>query len=118
MSNSYLSRVSTATETLGREFDVWCNVTFWGGKPDQTVSEHAALDALAGKPTGCILCAILSVLVQWQHCPKTLQPGVTTPASAYARAGLCFIALLGAIGMRLDVLTSFVLATVLSWIVV
>jgi len=98
---TYGSRVGGATEGLGETFDKWCNAVFWGGSPDQTVSEHAALDARAGLWPGCILCAVLAVLVQWQHCSKTLDPNASTPTSAYVRAGLCFVILLGLLGSQI-----------------
>jgi hypothetical protein len=101
MSGTYFSQAEAISRTLGRNVDIWCNVVFWNGDPTQTVSEHAALDAQAKRIPGCILCAVLAVLVQWGHCPKTLDPNASTPASAYVRAGLCFIILLGIIGHQL-----------------
>jgi hypothetical protein len=112
--STYLSQVSTASATLGRNFDEWINALF-GGKPDQTCSERTALAAQAGSIPGCIVCALLSVLVQWGHCKATLDPnGPPTPASAYVRAGLCFVLLMGAVGNGLLLLISWTVSHMLS----
>lgn len=52
--------------------DEGLDVLAFDGKADMTVSTHAALAARAGKRWGCVLCAVLSVLVQHDHCEKTL----------------------------------------------
>lgn len=100
---SYLTRVTDQTKSLGRQIDEWANVAIYGGRPGQTVSEHAALDAATGKIGACVLCGLLSVIVQWRHCSRTLDPnGPPTPPAAYVRAGLAFLILFGWVGSAVD----------------
>ena len=101
---SYLSRLRTATADLGaaavplgRQIDIWFNVTALGGRPGQTVSEHAAEDAAAGQRWACVLCQLLNIVVQPKHCQVTLDPNGVTPLSADARAAGAFLVFSGAI---------------------
>ncbi len=99
---AYLTRVAAATQALGRAVDCWANAALYGGNPAQTVSEHAALDALAGKPIGCALCRVLSAIVQPNHCQVTLDPNGKFPTSAAIAVGAAFLLLFGLLGAALD----------------
>ena len=89
--SDYLFRVAEQTETLARDADVEANVVALDGAPGVTVSTHAALAAQRGEWWGVALCAVLSVLVQRDHCVLCLDPAaLPTPASVYVRAGLSF----------------------------
>ncbi len=107
---AYLTRVATATADLGnavvplgRAIDIWFNVALLGGTPGETVSTHAARDAAAGQPWACVLCRVLSIIVQPRHCQVTLDPSGVTPLSADARAGAGFLLLAGALAISVFV---------------
>lgn len=70
---SLLSRfVAGRLIALGFIEDELLNVVAFDGKYNQTLSVHAALAARKGKKWGCILCKMLSWMVQKDHCEKTL----------------------------------------------
>jgi hypothetical protein len=72
---------------IGVAIDETLNVIFFDGQPEQTISEHAAIAQREGKKWGCIMCKILSFIVEQNHCAKqfTDKP---TPALAAFRAML------------------------------
>jgi hypothetical protein len=55
---------------VGVAIDEMLNVIFFNGQPYQTISGHAALAAQAGQPWACLLCKILNVIVERDHCQK------------------------------------------------
>lgn len=85
----YLDRLAQQAKTDARDYDVTANV-LTGGEPGQTLSMRAALGARAGIWRWCVLCRLLDVLVQRNHCAETLGPSAVVPVSVYWRAGLCF----------------------------
>lgn len=91
-------------ERVGRETDVWLNVTVWGGKEGVTVSTHAALDRNAGNRTGCVVCAILGALVERNHCTKTLDPTSVESTGAAIRAGLLMLAFFCSVGWAISLI--------------
>lgn len=99
-----LTRNVNDAKPVLRDYDVTANV-LTGGEPGQTLSTRAALGARAGIWRWCVLCRLLSWLVQRDHCEQTLDPNATVPASVYWRAGLCFavatLAVLGVGGVAL-----------------
>jgi hypothetical protein len=94
LETSYAGRV-------GVELDVLLNVLAFDGQNGQTVSEHAATAESAGKPWGCIVCRLLSALVQTGHCQLVLA-GDPTPTGAAVRALALILAAFGAIGFGAD----------------
>ena len=80
---------------LGRaaeEADICLNVLFLDGAPGETVSVHAA----RARPArwARVLCWILGVLVQRNHCDLALT-SAPTPKGAAIRAGALILAVLG-----------------------
>ena len=70
---SLLSRfVAGRLIALGFIEDELLNVVAFDGKYNQTLSVHAAIAARQHKRWGCILCKMLSWMVQKDHCEKTL----------------------------------------------
>ncbi len=57
---------------LGFIEDELLNVVLFDGAYNQTLSVHAAIAARQHKRWGCILCKMLSWMVQKDHCEKTL----------------------------------------------
>ena len=91
MTGSYLSRLWSALKNDGMDLDKTENA-LCDGDPNQTISMSAALAQQAGKPWGCVLCAILSVLVQSGHCKMQLAGQPMTPWN-YLRAVACLAAI-------------------------
>lgn len=87
---TWLSNLGRQIETDARDADVTYSVLL-GGKVGQTLSMRAALGARDGKRGWCVLCALLSVLVQRDHCRVTLDGG-PMPWMVYVRAAICFVA--------------------------
>jgi|WetSurMetagenome_2_1015567.scaffolds.fasta_scaffold13380_8 hypothetical protein len=85
---------------IGIAFDRLCN-TLIGGSPDQTVSMHCAVSWRDGRPFGCIMCWLLSVFVQRDHCAKQFddQP---TDVFSFIRAGLAFFFVLGSLALIVE----------------
>lgn len=73
---SYIARV-------GFETDVWLNVVFYDGQQGETISQHAARDH---KWTGCVLCWLLGILIERNHCAKTIDPTAITSTGAAIRS--------------------------------
>jgi hypothetical protein len=69
----------------GREFDVAVD-TLLGGPENQTVSVSCALARLRGAWWGIALCALLSVLIQRNHCSVVLSTENTTAGTALRSA--------------------------------
>jgi hypothetical protein len=92
---------------LGRVFDaldVLLNALVYpGARLKQTISVHAALDRRKGKRVGCILCAILGVLVQPRHCDQALTQA-PMPAGAAVRAALLLAAIWSLIGWGVSII--------------
>jgi Na+-translocating ferredoxin:NAD+ oxidoreductase RnfA subunit len=82
---TYPFRVGVAT-------DCWLNAVVWAGNLNETVSHHTAVDCLAGKRVGCIVCVLLGALVERHHCAKVLDPNAQEAAGAAIRAALIMIA--------------------------
>lgn len=80
-------------EKVGRQLDVLINVSFTNGAEGQTLSRHSAEVAAAGGTWGCVLCSILSVLVERGHCKKVLS-GAAESTLAMLRAGLAILGFL------------------------
>lgn len=101
---TYWQRLKDQLRRDARDYDVSANVAL-GGEVDQTLSMRAALGQRAGIWRWCVLCRLLDVLVQRNHCAETLDPAAVVPASVYWRAGLCFavatMAVLGVVGVAL-----------------
>lgn len=57
---------------IGLMEDETLNTIYFDGRANQTLSLHAALAAKKGKRWGCILCKILNILVEKDHCLNTL----------------------------------------------
>ncbi len=87
---TWLSNLGRQIETDARDADVTYSVLL-GGRVGQTLSMRAALGARDGKPGWCVLCALLSVLVQRRHCEVTLDGG-PMGWTVYVRAAICFAA--------------------------
>ncbi len=62
-----------------------------GAPGDETISLWSAISAKHGRLLGHIACAILSVLVQWDHCHKQIV-GVPMKPMNYARALVALLA--------------------------
>jgi hypothetical protein len=77
---------------VGIAIDEALNVLFFDGQPDETISLHAADAQRAGRRWGCVLCKILSVIVERDHCAKQFLPGTTAPTAAL-RAGIALAVL-------------------------
>lgn len=75
MTESYFQRIGLAVDEL-------FNVVWFNGRPDQTISLHAALDQRKGKRWACVLCRILDVLVERNHCANQFVEGPTGTAAA------------------------------------
>jgi hypothetical protein len=90
-----LDQISEAAETLLRDGDVLVNeiAPIPGAKPNQTVSDHDAEEAAAGRTWAVWLCAFLSWAVEKDHCAATRR-GDPTPWTVYPRALLWFAILL------------------------
>lgn len=83
--------ISAYLHAVGIATDRWINATVWGGSANQTVSQHAAYEMMDGKRTGCLVCWLLSVLVQKDHCWLTLDPDETEAPAASVRAAVLMI---------------------------
>lgn len=70
MEEGYIQRIGLAVDEL-------LNVIWFSGRPDQTISVHAALEQRKGTRWACVLCKILDVLVERDHCPKQFTEGPT-----------------------------------------
>lgn len=79
-------------QRVGLAIDELLNVLVFNGRPDQTISLHAAISARGGKRWACVLCRLLSLLVERDHCEKQFQPG-PTPLTAALRAATCLAVL-------------------------
>ncbi|MDE3023314.1 MAG: hypothetical protein KGI54_15945 [Pseudomonadota bacterium] len=55
--------------------DQFCNAIL-GGDPAETISSRAAKARNEGKQWGCILCKVLSIIIQKNHCTKSLDANV------------------------------------------
>ena len=75
MEEGYIQRIGLAVDEL-------FNVIWFNGRPDQTISLHAALDQRKGKRWACILCRILDVMVEHNHCANQFIEGPTGTAAA------------------------------------
>lgn len=75
-------------ERFGRAIDRVLNVLLFNGDDTATVSLHAALAERQGKRWGCVVCRVLSELVQRDHCAITLDPNSEASTGAAIRAGL------------------------------
>ncbi len=94
-----LGIVSQDAKPLLRDYDVLANVAT-DGEAGETVSMRAALGERKGLWRWCVMCRLLDVFVQRNHCEQTLDPTAVVPASVYWRAGLCFaLATAAAIGV-------------------
>jgi len=80
-------------ENVFLALDEFLNCLLFAGNPQQTISVHAALAARQGKLWGCLLCRILSALVQPNHCADSLTENAT-PTSAALKAGALLSAIL------------------------
>lgn len=60
--------------------NVFLNVTFLGGRPQETISVHAARARQEGARWGCVLCRWLSRTVERDHCDIVLDSGSTHEA--------------------------------------
>ena len=89
-------QIAAAAEQLLRDGDVLVNelAPVSGALPNQTVSDHVALAAMAGKPWACWFCAFLSWAVQKDHCAHTLDDS-PVPWTVYPRAAFWFVLILG-----------------------
>ena len=67
---------------------------FCGAKNGQTVSQMAALAARDDKKWGCVLCSILSRMIEPDHCEQSLNGDQPTSQPAALRSGI--LLLLGA----------------------
>jgi len=92
---------------VGRELDVMMNVMLFCGASNVTVSEHSAEAMQAGKPWGCIMCKLLSTLVQKNHCELVLagQP-ITTAAGI--KAVVLISGVFAAIGFGIHEVINFI----------
>jgi hypothetical protein len=81
---AWLSRVGFALDSL-------LNVALLDGEIGETISEHAAMSAHAGKRWACVLCRALNVLVQRKHCDKVLSGQPTTGVPALRSFGLLIL---------------------------
>lgn len=61
---------------------------FFHAMHGETVSTKAAQAARDGKPWACRFCALLSVVVEKDHCGKVLSSDLPTAAHAAIRAGI------------------------------
>ena len=86
----------TYWERCGQEFDIACNVLL-GGDLGMTVSMRCALAALAGKHWAVVARAVLSRIVQRNHCTATLS-STPSPWFVYLRAGIAFAVAIAAVG--------------------
>ena len=86
---TWIGRVGVAVDRV-------LNVLLLDGSDTETVSRHAAEAEVAGKRWGCVVCDVLSVLVQKHHCQLTLDPAVQEARGAAIRAGL--VIALGLVG--------------------
>lgn len=64
--------VASRAMQMGIIEDETLNTLYFDGRANQTLSLHAALAEKKGKRWGCILCNILNVLVEKDHCLNTL----------------------------------------------
>lgn len=94
--HSYPVRVGLAVDEL-------LNVVFFDGEPYETISFHAAVAAQSKKRWGCILCKVLDVVVEKNHCANQLTSGPSTPLTAF-RAFLAIGAALWALHGVFDLL--------------
>lgn len=76
---------------VGEELDRFLNVILLGGQIGETISLHAATEALAEARWACVLCKWLHWTVERDHCPKTLA-NTSTPIAAGLRAGVQLVA--------------------------
>jgi hypothetical protein len=77
---------------VGEVLDQFLNVTVLDGQLGESISEHAAVDAAAGKWWACILCKYLAVTVDPTHCQDTLA-GKQTSNIDGLKAGIQLLAL-------------------------
>lgn len=70
----------------GLALDRLLNAAILRGEPHETVSEHAAKEALQGKRWACRLCKWLHYTVEAKHCEKTLDPNTPTKTAACIKA--------------------------------
>lgn len=77
---------------LGEEFDRFLNVAILRGQIGETISLHAATDALEGDRWACALCRWLHWTVERNHCAKTIAV-IETPTAAGLRAGAQLVAI-------------------------
>lgn len=80
-------------QRVGVAEDEALNVIWLDGRPDQTISLHAALEARKGTRWACILCRILSVAIEKDHCEKQFTRAPTSTLAAI-RAFLALLVLL------------------------
>jgi hypothetical protein len=90
----FLAAVWFWADTAGYQLDCLLNALFLGGERNQTVSLHADRARMQHKAWGCVLCRVLAVLVQPDHCQKQGdgQPESTEAAVRAALAMLFFCA--------------------------
>lgn len=76
----------------GDALDCLLNVLLLNGDKRQSISQNTAQRALQGAGWACVLCRLLDVIVERDHCAKSLGPEPTSlPASI--RSGIALVAL-------------------------
>lgn len=78
---------------LGVETDVWLSV-LTGGPAGETISLRVARARLNGSRPACLVCQVLSRLVERGHCAKQLNGKATAP-DATLRAGIAIAVAFG-----------------------
>jgi hypothetical protein len=64
---------------IGVAIDESLNVIFFNGQPNETISGHAAVAQQDGKRWACVLCKILDVVIEPNHCANQFN---STPTGA------------------------------------
>lgn len=82
----------TRLYNIGWALDVFLAALLLGANLGETMSHCSARRASAGAGWACVLCRILSAVVEPWHCPRTLASDVT-PKTAAMRAGLALTGL-------------------------
>ena len=95
MIQSAINRILTLLVQLGVLTDEGLNVAT-GGAANQTLSMRTATAARSGDRWACVLCNLLSILIQPRHCAKQLSGEPMNPWN-YLRAAACIFAIYGGI---------------------
>jgi hypothetical protein len=88
---------STYVGRCGRELDIMMNVVLFDGENGITVSEHSAEAMEAGKHWGCLMCKLLSALVQTDHCQDVLA-GQPVPTGVAIKALVLIVGVFAILG--------------------